>query len=131
MGQATSPLQGTLLGDWLEIFSPKPSLQHQFFEAVIRTYSPYEFNPFNLHPLRAALTNVVNFDELQRSTSTTLRLCATNVRTGKPRVFTNAEVTVDVVLASACLPMLFQAVEIEGEHYTGTEDISATRPFTR
>jgi NTE family protein len=46
-----------------------------------------------------------------------MSICATNVRSGKPRVFTNDEVTVDAVLASACLPMLFQAVEIDGEHY--------------
>jgi NTE family protein len=117
LGQAANPLRGTLFDDWLHIFGPQHSLPQQMFEAMIRTYSPYEFNPFNLNPLRTALTNVVDFDELRHCTSTTLRLCATNVRTGKPRVFTNAEITADAVLASACLPMLFQAVKIDGEHY--------------
>jgi NTE family protein len=79
--------------------------------------SPYELNPFNFNPLRHVLTSVVDFDELQSCTCTKMSICATNVRSGKPRIFTNEEVTVDAVLASACLPMLFQAVEIDGEHY--------------
>ncbi|MBL8517355.1 MAG: patatin-like phospholipase family protein [Betaproteobacteria bacterium] len=81
------------------------------------TLSPYQTNPFNYHPLRGVLNDLVDFDSLRTCQSTKLYLSATNVKTGKVRVFDTAEVSVDVVLASACLPEIFQAVEINGEHY--------------
>ena len=59
-----------------------------------------------------------------------LFITATNVRTGRGRVFRNAEITPDVLLASACLPTMFQAVEIDGEP-TGTAAMRATRPSRR
>lgn len=80
--------------------------------------SPYEFNPLNINPLKDALEEVVDFDVLRRADCPLkLFLSATNVRTGKIKVFEKGEVTADAVLASACLPMLFQAVEVGGEHY--------------
>ena len=91
------------------------------FEVMGRmTYlmSPYEFNPFNINPLKDVLEETVDFDVLHRvDNPLKLFLSATNVRTGKIKVFEKKEVTADAVLASACLPMLFQAVEIDGEHY--------------
>ncbi len=83
-----------------------------------RLLSPYEFNPFNLNPLRDALVATVDFEELQKPTSPVrLFLAATNVRTGRVKIFQGAEICAKAVLASACLPSLFQAVEIDGEHY--------------
>ena len=84
---------------------------------MTNTFSPYQLNPHNYNPLREVLESQVDFDELDRSAKTKLFICATNVRTGKAKVFNTNEITPDVVLASACLPQLFQAVEIDGEHY--------------
>ncbi len=85
---------------------------------VTRLFSPYEFNPLNLNPLRAALEQTIDFEELQKPTAPVrLFLSATNVRTGKVKVFERAEICADAVLASACLPFMFQAIEIDGEHY--------------
>lgn len=93
------------------------SLSFWLFETMTRLWSPYQFNPFNINPLRNVLLEAVDFDELHACKCTTLFISATNVRTGKIKIFRNEEITPDVVLASACLPLLFQAVEIDGEHY--------------
>src|SRR5271166_1684968 len=88
------------------------------FEMVSRLFSPYEFNPLNLNPLRDALVATVDFETLRKSSSPIrLFLAATNVRTGKVKIFQREEISAEAVLASACLPFLFQAVEIDGEHY--------------
>lgn len=95
-----------------------PSIGYHFFDMISRVFSPYQFNPINYNPLRDALEKVIDFDHLSRCNKTTrLHLSATNVRTGKVRIFGSEEVTADTVLASACLPFLFQAVEVDGEHY--------------
>ncbi|MGI9382420.1 MAG: patatin-like phospholipase family protein [Methyloligellaceae bacterium] len=89
-----------------------------FFDAMTRLFSPYQFNPFNFNPLRDVLAKLVDFDRLSHADATIrLYISATNVRTGKIKVFENADMSVDVVMASACLPHVFQAVEIDGEHY--------------
>ncbi len=79
--------------------------------------SPYQFNPLNINPLRDLLLSEVDFDKVQCCTSMRLFISATNVRTGQIKIFTGAEITADAVLASACLPTVFQAVEINGEAY--------------
>ena len=89
----------------------------EMFKMVTHSFSPYQLNPMNFNPLREVLESQVDFEELDRSQQTKLFLSATNVRTGKVKVFNTNEITPDVVLASACLPYLFQAVEIEGEYY--------------
>ncbi|MBV9287987.1 MAG: patatin-like phospholipase family protein [Hyphomicrobiales bacterium] len=86
-------------------------------ELVLRTLSPYQFNPFNLNPLREALLAEVNFDALRAHSQVKLLIGATRVRDGTARIFANEELTVDAVLASACLPLLAQAVELDGEAY--------------
>jgi NTE family protein len=87
------------------------------FDMVTRLFSPYELNPMDYNPLRKIIDELINFDELRRHTELKLFVTATNVRTGKPRVFTTHEMTADVLMASSCLPLLFKAVEIDGEHY--------------
>ncbi len=79
--------------------------------------SPYGFNPLNLNPLRRILEDTVDFDRVRHCHKTQLFISATRVSTGELRVFRQGELSADAVLASACLPMLFQAVEIEGEPY--------------
>ncbi|MGE0700770.1 MAG: patatin-like phospholipase family protein [Hyphomicrobiaceae bacterium] len=88
------------------------------FQAVTHTFSPYQLNPLDLNPLRDVLLSVVDFEHLRKCPfATRLFLSATNVRTGKIKVFTNAELSADAVLATACLPYIFKAVEVDGEHY--------------
>src|SRR3546814_16278687 len=82
-----------------------------------RVLSPYQTNPLNLNPWRGILEDLVDFDLVRHASGLKLFLCATSVRTGKVKVFDNDELSIDAVLASACLPFMFQAVEIDGEHY--------------
>ncbi len=112
-----SPLQPSLFdrltnNQWLE-HSPA----HLVFDIVSRVLSPYQFNPLNHNPLREVIEQIVDFDRLRQGSAVKLFLSATNVRTGKVKVFTDQEVTAESVLASSCLPFLYQAVEIDGEHY--------------
>ncbi|HYF06738.1 MAG TPA: patatin-like phospholipase family protein [Acetobacteraceae bacterium] len=96
------------------------SIAWQTFDTLTRMLSPYQLNPFPLeyNPLRRALEEAVDLDLLHAEGRTPrLFISATSVRTGKPRVFSRREVTVDVLLASACLPQIFKAVEIEGEPF--------------
>jgi len=81
-----------------------------------RVLSPYQTNPLNLNPLRDVLEELVDIDAA-RASGMRLFLSATNVRSGKIKVFENGELSHDAVMASACLPYLFKAVEIDGEHY--------------
>ncbi len=81
-----------------------------------RVFSPYDLNPLGFNPLRQVLADSIDFDRLARS-PIKLFITATNVRTGRGRMFRNGEITPDVLLASACLPTMFHAVEIDGEPY--------------
>jgi NTE family protein len=101
-----------LLGRWTLDHSP-------FFVAMdimARVVSPYDMNPTGANPLRAILADMVDFGLLSQS-PIKLFVTATNVSTGRGRVFRNREITPDVLLASACLPTMFQAIEIDGEAY--------------
>lgn len=85
-------------------------------DLISRLFSPYELNPGNSNPLKGILEKLIDFERLKTS-PIKLFITATNVRTGRGRVFRNGEITPDVLLASACLPTLFQAIEIDGESY--------------
>lgn len=87
------------------------------FDMMSRFASPYQLNPMNLNPLRDVLDEVIDFDWMHDETAVKLFICASNVMTGKIKVFTQKDLSHDAVLASACLPFMFQAVEIDGEHY--------------
>lgn len=88
-----------------------------WFNAISQTFSPYDLNPFNFNPLRDILEGIIDFKELQHYNTKKLFICATNVKTNRAKVFHNREITVDAVLASTCLPMLFQAVKIGNEYF--------------
>ena len=85
--------------------------------------SPYQTNPLDINPLRRVLEREVDFEALasarvpQSTTVPQVFVCATNVRTGRGEIFTGKRLSADAVMASACLPLLFKAVEIDGEHY--------------
>lgn len=112
-----SPLQPTLIDRMMHNHSLEMSPAFMMMDIMTRVFSPYETNPYNYNPLRKTLEQVVDFEKLRAESPVRLFLSATNVRQGKVRVFKNDEITADAVLASACLPFMFQAVEIEGEPY--------------
>jgi NTE family protein len=87
------------------------------WDAVSRNMSPYDLNPNGFNPLRAPLTELIDFDRLHAAKDLQVMVCATNVLNARRRVFLNADLSVDAVLASACLPQMFPAVEIDGEFY--------------
>ena len=79
--------------------------------------SPFQINPLGLNPLRDLIASAVDFERLRRDSPVRLIISATRVRDGQPRMFREHELTLEAVLASACLPFLHQAVEIDGEAY--------------
>ena len=101
-----------LTGRWTLDYSPVFAV----LDIAARVLSPYDTNPFGSNPLTQILADSVRFDRLAAA-PIKLFVTATNVRTGRGRVFRNADLTPDVLLASACLPTMFQAVEIDGEAY--------------
>jgi NTE family protein len=111
-----SPLQRTPIDRMLGRWSLDHSPVFVGFELMARIFSPYNLNPRGYNPLESILEESIDFKRLGQS-SIKLFVTATNVRTGRGRIFRNAEITADVLLASACLPTLFQAVEIDGEAY--------------
>jgi NTE family protein len=113
-----SPLQPSIVDRMLNNRSLENSPAYVAFDMMSRLMSPQQFNPFNFNPLRRVLEQSMDFEAL-RSAKCKLKLniCATNVRTGKVKVFTNDEISCDAVMASACLPFLYRAVEIDGEAY--------------
>jgi NTE family protein len=119
MGAILNPLAALVGSDPFSGASQHPLLaaQQWTMEAISRSFSPYQLNPLNRNPLRDLLLSCVDFQALHHCGEVKLFLCATNVRSGKVRIFDNASMSVEAVLASACLPHIFQAVEIEGEHY--------------
>jgi NTE family protein len=112
---------GDAVMDWLRLVSPSPAVTARLLEfspavvaadAITRVFSPYQFNPANYHPLRGLVDEMLDGD-VASAIGPKLFITATNVRDGKPRVFMGAEITTDAVLASACLPTLYQAIEID------------------
>ncbi len=93
------------------------SFSYFMFDSITRVLSPYQFNPFDYNPLRDVLEKTVDFEELRACDCMKLFISATHVQTGKVKVFDTHEITLDVAMASACLPFLFKAVEVEGEDY--------------
>ena len=106
------PLFDGVVAHWMRRAAATP-----FFNAAQSLMSPYQFNPLNVNPLRHTLASQLDIETLQSAASPRLFISATDVRTGKPRIFRNADLSIDALMASACLPTLFQAVEIGEEAY--------------
>jgi len=98
-------------GPWLDRW------RERWMSPAAFSVSPYQFNPLGHNPLREILAALVDFELLKRPAAPRLFVSATDVGTGKARTFSNGEISLDAVLASACLPQLFHAVEIDGRHY--------------
>ena len=98
-----TPLEGTPVQAWVN--------------ALSRYFSPYDFNPLNLNPLKDLIERFVDFETLRGCADLQIFISATNVQTGRVRIFARDKITADAVMASACLPLLFRAVEIDGVPY--------------
>ncbi|WP_157019360.1 patatin-like phospholipase family protein [Mesorhizobium xinjiangense] len=112
-----SPLQPTMWDRMFSNFSLDHSPAYLWFEQLTRQFSPYELNPFDINPLRDLLAATIDFEAVNRCTGLRVFVTATNVRTGRAKLFTQPGLSVDTVMASACLPFMFKAVEIDGEAY--------------
>jgi NTE family protein len=98
-----TPLEGTPVQAW--------------FDALSQYFSPYDTNPLNINPLKDLIERFVDFKAVQACEDLQLFISATNVQTGRVRIFPRDKITADAVMASACLPLLFRAVEIDGVPY--------------
>jgi NTE family protein len=98
-------------------FTPLEGSPAQAWLSLARYFSPYDVNPLNINPLKDLIQHFVDFDALRANTELQLFISATNVQTGRVRIFRRDKITADAVMASACLPMLFRAVEIDGVPY--------------
>jgi NTE family protein len=98
-----TPLEGSPVQAW--------------FDTLSRYFSPYDVNPLNINPLKDLIERFVDFDRLRTNSDLQIFVSATNVQTGRVRVFSREAITADAVMASACLPLLFRAVEIDGVPY--------------
>jgi NTE family protein len=116
-GQWTNPVKRSPFDRAVGDYSADGSPGYWWLEWMTRAFAPRQFNPLGLNPLRAALVECIDFAALRACDRVKLFMNATNVRTGKVKIFQIREVSVEAVLASACLPHLFDAVEIDGDHY--------------
>lgn len=115
-----NPYRRTPMMAFLNAFNPAWAQEGYlalWADVASRFSSPYDFNPLNLNPLKEVLEELVDFERVRACKAIQLFIGATNVETGRIRVFNTAELTADHVMASACLPQLFQAVEIDGTPY--------------
>ena len=88
-----------------------------FVDTLSQVFSPYQLNPVNYNPFKKLLEEVIDFEVLRRRSVVKLFLCATNVRSGKVKIFHSEELRSDHVVASSCQPLMMHAVEIDGEYY--------------
>src|SRR5579863_8732744 len=111
-----SPIQRSAIDRLMGRWSLDASPGYLTMDLMSRLISPYSLNPLGVNPIADILRQSIDFDHLGEA-SIKLFITATNVHTGRGRVFRNQEITPEVLLASACLPTMFQAIEIEGEPY--------------
>ncbi|WP_425050634.1 patatin-like phospholipase family protein [Psychromarinibacter sp. S121] len=122
-------LDGDQFPEWARVFFPAPGTVSRMIEmsplyawrdSVSKVFSPYSYGPLYDNPLRRVVEHLA-FEEVCSDAGPKLFVCATNVRTGKIRVFSGQEITGDALLASACLPNIFKAVEIDDPETGRTE----------
>lgn len=112
-----SPIQRSLWDRLTGNFSLETSPTFHFFDMLTRFMAPAQFNPFDINPVRDLLEATIDFDAVNACNKTKVFVTATNVRTGRGRIFRQGELSVDTIMASACLPFMFRPVEINGEAY--------------
>jgi len=99
------------------LYKKMRSMTHSMFDTITHMVSPYQFNPYNYNVLREIIEKQVDFDRIKKCKLSNLFISTTNVKTGKVKIFNNKELSIDVIMASTCLPYLFQAVKIDDEFY--------------
>jgi NTE family protein len=119
VGQLASfePSQRTPYDQWAGNWNIAASPMTFFTDALQRMFSPYQTNPLNINPLRDMVKKMIDAEIIRQCKETKLFISATNVETGRIRIFETHELTHDVIMASACLPFAFQAVPIDGVPY--------------
>jgi len=109
------PMQRAVVERLLSFTPVEGSPVQAWFDLMARYFSPYDFNPLNINPLKDLVERFVDFKAVQSFADIQLFISATNVQTGRVRIFPREKITADAVMASACLPELFRAVEIDGD----------------
>jgi len=112
-GETFSPIKRLPWQQWPAPWGNFQNLSYDLFDATTRMLSPYQFNPFDINPLRDILDDTV----LKTCNGVKLFISTTRVRTGKVRVFNTDEISLDVAMASACLPQIYKAVEVDDDYY--------------
>lgn len=110
---------GESVFDASRFFSEWPAVKNLasiWSDAVTHVWSPYD-NPLYTNPLRDLVTAAIDFERLHKCVKPRIFVCATNAKTNARRIFTGPELSADALLASACIPTVFQAVEVDGEYY--------------
>jgi NTE family protein len=114
---ALSPLQNGPIERWLWGWDLSNNLAFQGMEAALRMFSPAQINPFGHNPLRPVIEDVINLKALRDPSAIPFTVAATDVETGETMCWSNQDITVDVLMASCCLPLVFHAVTIDGRSY--------------
>ncbi len=112
-----SPLKRSLMGVFTGNWDISDSPAYVMMDYMSRIASPYELNPFKFNPLRELVETTIDFEKIRACRDIELFIAATNVRSGKIKIFEGNELTADMILASACLPTIYQAVEVDGIPY--------------
>jgi NTE family protein len=112
-----SPIRRSMFDIFMGNWSLDASPGYLVMDHLSRLFSPYDLNPMNFNPLRDVVADCIDFVAVNDPGGLKLFLTATNVRSGKPKIFRQPAIGIDSVMASACLPFLFKAVEIDGEAY--------------
>ena len=115
-GDLYCPLKNYPLENLLGI-KVENSMSYFCMDLLTKMLSPYQLNPLNFNPLRDILEECVDFERIKLSKKLKVFVSATNVKTGKIKVFENKDISLDAVMASACLPFLFQAVKIDEDYF--------------
>ena len=133
VGGDLPPVQRAITDRLFSIFPFATSPMQNWFETMSHYFSPYDFNPLNINPLKDVIERFVDFEAVRAHHGLDLFISATNVHTGELRVFERAEISPEVVMASASLPLLFRAVDIDGVPYWdgGYSGNPAVIPFLR
>lgn len=115
-GQLYNPIKITPIE---ELFAIKleNSLSFTAFDLMSKMFSPYQLNPFNFNPLREILKTIIDIDQIKVSLKPKLFITATNVKTGKVKLFNNEHLSIDALMASACVPFMFQAVKVDEDYF--------------
>jgi NTE family protein len=117
LGGDLPPLQRAVVERLFSFLPLEGSPMQAWFDALSRYLSPYDLNPLRINPLKDLIERFVDFEAVRSCSHVALFVSATNVHTGRLRIFPRDKITADVIMASACLPFLFRAVEVDGEPY--------------